>query len=95
MIVLSFLLATFGFLLFALATDQHHGKRFRSACPKPRAIALRTAACVCLALGFALSLRAWGPVIGPIGWVATLMAGAALVFCGVNFAPQAPRPPRG
>ncbi|MGY2732864.1 DUF3325 domain-containing protein [Sphingomonas sp. UYP23] len=87
MTALPFLTSILAFLLFGLATDQHHGKRFRRPCPKPCAIALRTAAWALLIVGFALSLQAWGVVFGPIGWVAAVMSGAALVFGGLNFIP--------
>lgn len=87
MTALPFLLAVLAFLLFGLATDQHHGRRFRRPCPKRRATALRAAAVTALALGFALSLTVWGAVFGPIGWAATVMCGAALAFCGLNFVP--------
>ncbi|TPG49730.1 DUF3325 domain-containing protein [Sphingomonas glacialis] len=87
MTALAFLASALAFLLFGLATDQHHGKRFRRPCPKRRALALRATAWACLALAFALSLQAWGPVFGAIGWVATVMSGAALVFGGLNFIP--------
>lgn len=89
MTALPFLAAILAFLLFGLATDQHHGKRFRRPCPRGRAIALRTAAWACLAVGFALSLQAWGAVFGAIGWVATVMSGAAMVFGALNFIPLA------
>jgi fatty acid desaturase len=87
MTALPFLLAALAFSLFGLATDQHHGKRLRRPCPKRRATALRGAAVMSLALGFALSLHVWGAVFGPIGWAATVMSGAALAFCGLNFVP--------
>ncbi|MEG3178396.1 DUF3325 domain-containing protein [Sphingomonas sp. RB3P16] len=82
-----FLVATLAFTLFAFATDQHHGKRLRRPCPKGRARLLRGLAWTCLALDFVLSLRAWGGVFGPIGWVATIMAGAAAAFCALNAIP--------
>lgn len=87
MTIASFLCAIVAFLLFGLATDQHHGKRFRRPCPKRRATALRILAWTCLAVDFALALSAWGAVFGPIGWCATVMAGAAVTFCGLNLLP--------
>ncbi|WP_010187753.1 DUF3325 domain-containing protein [Sphingomonas sp. PAMC 26605] len=92
MTALPFLLSAFAFLLFGLATDQHHGKRLRRPCPSRRRAALRAGACTCLALGFALSLGVWGAVFGPIGWAASVMSGAALAFGGLNFVPLR-RPP--
>lgn len=82
-----FLLAIGAFLLFGFATDQHHGRRLRRPCPKPRARTLRALAWACLAIGFGVSLRVWGGVFGPIGWVATVMTGAVLAFCALNFVP--------
>ena len=87
MTALPFLAAILAFVLFGLATDQHHGKRFRRPCPRRRAIVFRGLAWACLAFGFALSLHVWGAVFGAIGWVATIMSGAAIVFCGLNFVP--------
>jgi MFS family permease len=94
MTALPFLASALAFLLFGLATDQHHGKRFRRPCPRRRAIGLRALGWACLALGFALSLHVWGTVFGAIGWVGTVMSGAAIVFCGLNFVPRHPAPPR-
>lgn len=94
MTALAFLLSALAFALFGVATDQHHGKRFRHPCPPHRARALRGAAWALLAAGFAVSLNAWGPVFGPIGWVGTVMSGAALAFCGLNFTPVRTPPPR-
>jgi hypothetical protein len=87
MTALAFFLGVIAFLLFGLATDQHHGKRFRRPCPKRRATALRILAWTCLAVDFALALLAWGAVFGPIGWCATIMVGAATSFCGLNLLP--------
>lgn len=87
----AFLLAIFAFVLFGLATEQHHGRCFRHPCPPRRALALRGAAWLCLAFDFALSLHLWGGVFGAIGWFATIMAGAALAFCALNFIPLRPR----
>lgn len=87
MIALPFLLAALAFLLFGLATDQHHGRRFRRPCPARRATAMRAAAVAALALGFLLSCAVWGAVFGPIGWSASVMSGAALAFVALNFVP--------
>lgn len=87
MTALAFLVATLAFLLFGFATDQHHGKRLRRACPKGRARALRIAAWTFLGAGFFVSLHAWGSVFGPVGWMATVITGAAAAFGALNLVP--------
>lgn len=88
MSALSFVLAALAFLLFALATDPHHRARLGRPCPKRSATMLRTTAWTLVALDFVTALLAWGSVFGPIGWVATLMTGAMLAFCALNFTPR-------
>lgn len=46
---------------------------------------MQALAWICIAADFPLSMLAWGPVFGPIAWVAMLMAGAAAVFSMLNF----------
>ena len=95
MTALPFLAAILAFGLFGLATDQHHGKRFRRACPRGRATRLRATAWTLLALAFALSMIAWGAVFGAIGWFASIISGGALACAGLNFIPLSARRRRG
>ena len=85
MSLLPFLAALAAFLLFALATDGHHRRRWGTPCPAARAKVLRSAGWTLLAAGLPGALMIWGPVIGPIGWVGAIMAGAAATFCLLNF----------
>jgi hypothetical protein len=38
-------------------------------------------------LAFGAALHGWGPVIGPIGWFAAVMAAAAATFLALNLLP--------
>jgi len=85
MIAATFAVAVAAFLLFAFATDRQHRARFGQALPARRQIVLRGCAWACVAIDFGLALLAWGGVFGPVGWLAMLMAGAAVSFIFLNF----------
>jgi len=84
------LLAT-AFLLFGLATDRHHERRFGRR-PDPRFVRRCRAAAwtlVGVALAAAVSARGW--VFGPVAWAGLAMAGAAVSFLALNLLPAPER----
>lgn len=85
MIAATFAVALAAFLLFAFATDRQHRARFGEALPARRQSVLRGGAWACVAIDFMLAVLAWGGVFGPVGWIAMLMAGAAVSFILLNF----------
>lgn len=75
------------FMLFGLATDRHHERRFARRCPKRAGSRMRIAAWSLIAVAFALGICAWGPVYGPIGTMGLVMLSAGVSFLGLNLVP--------
>ena len=90
---MAFLLGLIAFMLFALSTNRHHERGWGRRCSPRAATRLRIAAWVCVGVDFVMAIVAWGAVVGPIGWVASCMVGAAATFLLLNLLPAA-LPPR-
>lgn len=91
MITLSFLASLIAFGLFGLATDKHHGKWLHRRSDRRLKMQMRVIAWAGILIALVLAFAAWGPVIGPIGWVGTMMFAAGVNFLTLNFLPVHPR----
>ena len=85
MTFLTLLIAAAAFALFALSTDEVHGRQLRRRPSASEARRLRTGAWIALALAFSCAIAASGWIFGPILWAGAAMAAAGLVFLTVNF----------
>jgi len=84
MSLLSLLCAVAAFLLFGLATDEHHQRRFGRRLDPASRRRMRVAGWLLVAAAFPPALLANGPVFGPIFWAGVLMLGAGIVFLTLN-----------
>lgn len=84
MTLIALILTTFGFALFAVASDRH-ARRFAFV-PVGNALRRRwrRAGWIALIAALAPSVAASGWVIGPILWSGLVMLGAGLVFATLN-----------
>lgn len=87
MTVLCLLAALATFVLFGLATDQHHQQRIGARLSARRKKALRRAAWLGTVACLALAFLAQGAVYGAIFWLGALSFGAAIAFLFFNLAP--------
>lgn len=87
MSALALLFATAAFVLFGLATDQHHRVRLGRVPGAAAKRQMRRGAWAALALAFLASIAARGWIMGPILWSGYVMLGAGLVFLALNFLP--------
>ena len=88
MIILPLILSIAAFLSLGLSTDAHHRRRFGSGPTAGRRRALRSAGWVGLGAAVVPAILARGWVLGPILWVAAIMAGAAIAFLILNLVPD-------
>lgn len=94
MTLLSLILATFGFALFALASEPH-ARRFAIApVGKPQRRRWRQGGWIALTAALPPSIAASGWIFGPILWSGLVMLGAGLVFAVLNLV-YPPAPVRG
>lgn len=77
-------LALLAFLLFGLATDQHHGRRFGRRLDRRTAQRRRMLAWIAIGMSLAAAIASRGWVFGPVMWVGLVMAGAATSFLLLN-----------
>lgn len=82
MILLSILFALAGLAALGLSQPQHHSWARGRAVTAQDQKRLRASGWGLLALSLGLSVSAWGPVRGPVGWcgVLTLSAAALVLF---------------
>lgn len=92
MMLCTFVSALIALLLFGLATDRHHERRFARRCPARVARRMRGAGWAMLALTMTAAIAGWGPVYGPIAATGTLMLAAGAVCLGLNLIPEVRRP---
>lgn len=92
MIPCTFASALIALLLFGLATDRHHERRFARRCPARVAGRMRVAAWAMLLLTLAAAIAGWGPVYGPIAAVGAVMLAAGAVWLALNLIPDIRRP---
>lgn len=87
MSLLSLLFAVAAFLMFGLATDEHHQRSFgRRPDPAVRR-RMRIAGWLSVGAAFPPALLGNGAVFGPILWVGVLMFAAGIVFLALNLSP--------
>jgi len=92
--VLCLLSAITTFVLFGLATDQHHQKRLGTRLFARRKKILRCTAWLGVVVCFVLAFAAQGDVYGAIFWLGALSFGAAAAFLFLNLAPGGADKPR-
>lgn len=88
MTVVPLILSIAAFLLLGLSSDGHHRRRFGAYPAVAWRRMLRTVAWLALGAAGVASIAARGWVFGPILWVATIMAGAAVAFLVLNLSPD-------
>jgi hypothetical protein len=87
MTLVTLLLALAGFLLFALATDEHHQRRLGRRPDAGTRRRMRLAAWVSSVAALPPAIMAHGAVFGPILWAGMLMLSAGIVFLALNLSP--------
>lgn len=95
MSLVTLLFAVAAFLMFGLATDEHHQRRFGKRPPAATKKRMRIAAWLLLIAAFPPALMAVGGVFGPILWTGMLMLAAGIVFLALNLAPESRPAGRG
>lgn len=87
MSLIPLLCALAAFLLFGLATDDHHQRRLGRRPGRALKGRMRFAAWALVVAAFPPALLAQGGVFGPILWVGALMLAGGIVFLGLNLSP--------